>query len=60
MLLHQINEEIENILQKLINLNAGFFNVGKKYSYKLREEKIKLEKRLNFLKCMKKIYIMKK
>lgn len=60
MTLHQINEELENLLEKARRLDEAFFKLDKKYTYKLRIEKQKTWNRINFLKCMKKIYIMKK
>lgn len=58
--IHEINKQIENLLQKLRHLNEMFFNVDKEYSYKLREEKIKIEKEIERLKFKKKYYLIKK
>lgn len=60
MELHLINEEIEKLIQKIRALEKVLFNVDYRFSYKLKLEKEKMWKRINFLKCMKKIYIMKK
>lgn len=60
MQLHQINEEIEKLIQETRALEKVLFNVNYKFSYKLKLEKEKMWNRINFLKCMKKIYIMKK
>lgn len=60
MQLHQINEEIEKLIQEIRALEKVLFNVNYKFSYKLKLEKEKMWNRINFLKCMKKIYIMKK
>lgn len=60
MQLHQINEEIEKLIQETRALEKVLFNVNYKFSYKLKLEKEKIWNRINFLKCMKKIYIMKK
>lgn len=58
--LHQVNEEIERLIQEIRALNKVLFNVDIKFLHKLLEEKQKMWNKVNFLKNLKKAYILKK
>lgn len=58
--LHQLNEEIERLIQEIRALNKVLFNVDTKFLHKLLEEKQKMWNKVNFLKNLKKAYILKK
>ncbi len=60
MNLHQINEEIDKLIKEVRALERVLFKVDEKYSIKLMEEKHKKWNKINFLKKMKKIYIINK
>lgn len=58
--LHQLNEEIERLIKEIRALNRVLFKVDTKFLHKLLEEKQKMWDKVNFLKNLKKAYILKK
>lgn len=60
MTLHQINEEIEYLIGEIRALDRVLFNVDTKFLYQLVQQKKKMWNRVNFLKAMKKLYIVNK
>jgi hypothetical protein len=57
---HQINDEIERLIKEIRALDIVLFKVDTKFLYKLLEEKQKMWNKVNFLKKLKKAYILKK
>lgn len=60
MNLHQINEEIEKTINEIRALERVLFKVDLKFSQKLKEQKIKMWKKVKFLKTIKKVCIINK
>lgn len=58
--LHQINEEIDRLVKEIRALNQVLFNVNYKFSYKLKKRKDQMWYKIEFLKKLKKAYILKK
>ena len=56
----QISEEIEKLIQEIRALNKVLFNVDYKFSYKLNKKKKEIWNKIEFLKNLKKAYILKK
>ena len=59
-MIHQLNDEIEELIKEIRALNIVLFKVDTKFLYKLLEEKQKMWNKVNFLKNLKKAYILKK
>lgn len=58
--LHQVNEEIERLIQEIRALENVLFNVDIKFAENLKKQKQKMWNKVNFLKNLKKAYILKK
>lgn len=59
-MIHQMNKEIEKLIKEIRALNRVLFKVDTKFLYNLLEEKQKMWDKVNFLKNLKKAYIIKK
>lgn len=59
-MIHQLNDEIERLIKEIRALDTVLFKVDTKFLYKLLEEKQKMWNKVNFLKNLKKAYILKK
>lgn len=58
--LHQLNEEIEKLIQEIRALNKVLFNVDMKFSHTLIKTRKQIWNKIEFLKNLKKAYILKK
>lgn len=59
-MIHQLNDEIERLIKEIRALDIVLFKVDTKFLYNLLKQKQKMWNKVNFLKNLKKAYILKK